>query len=170
VSVVALIVALGGTSYAAFTLPNGSVGTPQLKNKAVTNSKLAPLSVGTAKIRNGAVGATQINTTGLTVPRANSLGGIQVVPGPTLTLGPFTQSSSTVNCPTGLVAIGGNETNTSGNPFASLNEVRINAPGNASITVFMNNGTAATLAWRAYAVCVSGSSTGAALRAGSGAK
>lgn len=42
VSTVALIVALGGTSYAAFTLPSNSVGTKQLKNRAVTLAKLAP--------------------------------------------------------------------------------------------------------------------------------
>jgi hypothetical protein len=39
VSIIALFVALGGTSYAA--LANGSVGTKQLKNEAVTNQKLA---------------------------------------------------------------------------------------------------------------------------------
>jgi hypothetical protein len=33
---IALFVALGGTSYAAFSLPAGSVGTKQLKNGAVT--------------------------------------------------------------------------------------------------------------------------------------
>jgi hypothetical protein len=68
VSVVALIVALGGTSYAAFSLPKGSVGTKQLKNKAVTNAKLARNSVGTANIKNGGVTASKINTSGLTVP------------------------------------------------------------------------------------------------------
>ena len=40
VSVAALFVALGGTSYAAFSLPNNSVGTKQLKNGAVTGSKI----------------------------------------------------------------------------------------------------------------------------------
>ncbi len=68
VAIVALVAALGGTSYAAFTLPKGSVGTKQLKNKAVTNAKLGPNSVGTGKIRNGAVTASKINTSGLTVP------------------------------------------------------------------------------------------------------
>jgi hypothetical protein len=38
---IALFVALGGTSYAAFSLPAGSVGTKQLKNGAVTKAKLA---------------------------------------------------------------------------------------------------------------------------------
>jgi hypothetical protein len=39
---VALIAALGGTSYAALTVPRNSVGTRQLKNKAVTLAKIAP--------------------------------------------------------------------------------------------------------------------------------
>jgi hypothetical protein len=60
VSIVALIVALGGTSYAAFTLPKNSVGTKQLKNNAVTSSK----------IKNGAVTASKLNTSGVTVPNA----------------------------------------------------------------------------------------------------
>jgi hypothetical protein len=42
ISLIALFVALGGTSYAAITsLPVNSVGTPQLKNGAVTAPKLA---------------------------------------------------------------------------------------------------------------------------------
>ncbi|MGH3264850.1 MAG: hypothetical protein ACRDNS_22990 [Trebonia sp.] len=41
VALVALFVALGGTSYAAVNLPAGSVGTRQLRNGAVTGAKLA---------------------------------------------------------------------------------------------------------------------------------
>ena len=42
ISLIALFVALGGTSYAAITrLPANSVGTAQLKNNAVTGAKLA---------------------------------------------------------------------------------------------------------------------------------
>lgn len=37
VSVLALIIALGGTSYAALKLPKNSVGTKQLRNGAVTS-------------------------------------------------------------------------------------------------------------------------------------
>jgi hypothetical protein len=61
VSLIALFVALGGTSIAAINaLPKNSVGTKQLKNNAVTGSK----------IKNGAVTAGKINTSGLTVPNA----------------------------------------------------------------------------------------------------
>lgn len=60
ISLLALFLALGGTTYAATSLPKNSVGTKQLKKNAVT----AP------KIKNGAVTAVKINTSGLTVPSA----------------------------------------------------------------------------------------------------
>jgi hypothetical protein len=50
ISLIALFVALGGVGYAAAT-----IGTKQIKNRAVTNKKLAPNSVSTSKIRPGAV-------------------------------------------------------------------------------------------------------------------
>jgi hypothetical protein len=40
IALAALFVALGGTSYAAMTLPAGSVGTKQLRNGAVTAAKV----------------------------------------------------------------------------------------------------------------------------------
>jgi len=60
ISLIALLVALGGTAYAATSLPRNSVGTKQLKKNAVT----AP------KIKKGAVTAAKISTSGLTVPSA----------------------------------------------------------------------------------------------------
>jgi hypothetical protein len=60
ISLIALFVALGGTSYAATRLPKNSVGTKQLKNNAVTGAKIA----------GGAVTAAKINPSGLTVPNA----------------------------------------------------------------------------------------------------
>ena len=41
IALLALFVALGGTSYAAFSLPAGSVGTKQLRNGAATSGKIA---------------------------------------------------------------------------------------------------------------------------------
>jgi len=40
IALVALFVALGGTSYAAFGVPNNSVGTQQVRNGAITSAKL----------------------------------------------------------------------------------------------------------------------------------
>jgi hypothetical protein len=61
ISIIALIVALSGTSYAAFSLPKNSVATNQLRNGAVT----------TQKLKNGAVTARKINFHGFPVPNAN---------------------------------------------------------------------------------------------------
>jgi hypothetical protein len=46
IAYLALFVALGGTSYAALSLPAGSVGTRQLRNGAVTPRKLDPRLIG----------------------------------------------------------------------------------------------------------------------------
>lgn len=53
VSCIALSVALGGTSYAAVTLPKNSVGSKQLRTAAVATSDLRPNAVTTGKVRNG---------------------------------------------------------------------------------------------------------------------
>jgi Collagen triple helix repeat (20 copies) len=50
VAVTALVIALGGTGYAAITLPANSVGTQQLKNR----------SVSTAKLQNGVVTSIKV--------------------------------------------------------------------------------------------------------------
>lgn len=55
VSVTALVVALGGTSYAAVSLQANSVGTKQLKNGSVTSSKIANNAVTGAKVKNGSL-------------------------------------------------------------------------------------------------------------------
>jgi hypothetical protein len=53
VAYLALFVALGGTSYAATSLAPNSVGTPQIKNGAVTGPKLANGSVSPTKLASG---------------------------------------------------------------------------------------------------------------------
>ncbi len=52
VACVSLVVALGGVSYAASVLPQNSVGTTQLKKKAVTGAKLKNNAVTGAKVKN----------------------------------------------------------------------------------------------------------------------
>ncbi len=63
VSVIALSVALGGTSYAAIVLPANSVGTRQIKKNAVTTAKVKNGSLqradfGAGQVPAGATGAT----------------------------------------------------------------------------------------------------------------
>ncbi|HYI79932.1 MAG TPA: hypothetical protein VEW67_03645 [Thermoleophilaceae bacterium] len=55
IALLALFVALGGTSYAAVSLPNGSVGTDQLKQASVTTLKLAPGAITSKRLENGSV-------------------------------------------------------------------------------------------------------------------
>jgi hypothetical protein len=78
----ALFVALGGTSYAAVNLPNGSVGTRQIRNSAVTNKKIANGSLTPAKFSgknvNGSIAMwARISATGVVVaskPHATVIG------------------------------------------------------------------------------------------------
>src|SRR5436190_17303568 len=53
ISLLALFVALGGTTYAATSLPKNSVGTKQLKKNAVTSAKIKNGAVTAAKLKNG---------------------------------------------------------------------------------------------------------------------
>ena len=53
VACIALAVALGGTSYAAVALPRNSVGTKQLKNKAVSGEKVRNHTLGAIKMKSG---------------------------------------------------------------------------------------------------------------------
>jgi hypothetical protein len=55
VACAALIVALGGVSYAAVALPTNSVGTAQLQKKAVSSAKLNGNAVTGAKVKDGSL-------------------------------------------------------------------------------------------------------------------
>jgi hypothetical protein len=54
-SLLALFVALGGTSYAAVSLPANSVGSAQLKSAAVTSKKIHKNAVATTQVRDGSL-------------------------------------------------------------------------------------------------------------------
>jgi hypothetical protein len=58
IALAALFVALGGTSYAALSLPAGSVGTAQLRNGAVTSKKIANGSITPAKLDARTIGGS----------------------------------------------------------------------------------------------------------------
>jgi hypothetical protein len=67
VAIAALVVALGGTSYAAVKLSAGSVGTKQLKNNAVTAKKLKKNAVTGAKVKNHSLSAGDFKANSLPV-------------------------------------------------------------------------------------------------------
>ena len=91
IATIALIVALGGTSYAAFSLPPDSVGTNQLKNSAVTSDKVKNHSLRAADFR-----ADQL-----------PLGRIVTVNGPQMTLPPGGSGPApNAHCPPGTTVVG----------------------------------------------------------------
>ena len=72
IAIVALIVALGGTALAR-GLGKNSVGTKQLRSKAVTGRKIANNAVNGTKVANGSLSGADINLAALgTVPSANT--------------------------------------------------------------------------------------------------
>jgi hypothetical protein len=60
VAVLALIVAMAGTSYAAIELPANSVGTKQLKASAVTRGKIKDAAIIGSKVRNDSLAGVDI--------------------------------------------------------------------------------------------------------------
>jgi hypothetical protein len=73
ISLIALFVALGGTGYAALSLPKNSVGTKQLKKNAVTGSKIKKNAVTGSKVKNHSLTGADINLGALgTVPSASN--------------------------------------------------------------------------------------------------
>ena len=61
ISLIALFVALGGTGYAALSLPKNSVGTKQLKKNAVTGSKIKKNAVTSSKVKDHSLTGADIN-------------------------------------------------------------------------------------------------------------
>lgn len=114
IALIALFVAMGGTTYAAVSLPARSVGTKQLKNHAVTKPKIARKTLAALKGRRGAKGPQGLQ--GLQGPQGpqGSPGIMQLtrVEGNTITLcgyngGACSVGTSTATCPTGYYVVGG---------------------------------------------------------------
>jgi hypothetical protein len=70
VAIIALVVAISGSAYAASTLGKNSVGTKQLQKGAVTSKKIAANAVTSGKIKPGSIGSKKLKST-LVVPNAN---------------------------------------------------------------------------------------------------
>lgn len=73
IALLALFIALGGTTYAAVSLPANSVGAKQLKKNAVINKKIQANAVTGAKVKNDSLTGADILESSLgTVPSATN--------------------------------------------------------------------------------------------------
>jgi len=101
VACLALLVALGGTGYAAIKLPANSVGTKQLKRGAVTGVKVKSNALGGTQINESTLGRVP-SATSSPVSRLDYASAVVAVPA-----GGSITTRATVNCPTGLSPTGG---------------------------------------------------------------
>lgn len=111
VACVALVASLGGTGYAAITLPdksvgrkqirNGAVGSKQIRDGAITAGKLRSDAVTGGKIRDGTVSAKDITKGVLPIPTTT----LQQASGDPLT--PGAVGAVSAECPKGQHATGG---------------------------------------------------------------
>jgi hypothetical protein len=72
ISLVALFVALGGTTYAATSLPKNSVGSAQLKKGAVTKAKINKKAIRALKGNRGRTGANGVSVTSTALASGNA--------------------------------------------------------------------------------------------------
>jgi len=115
IACVALVVALGGVSYAAGVLPKNSVGAAQLQKKAVTASKLRKNAVSAAKVKDGTLLAADFKAGQLPAgPKGdNGAAGAPGISGYEIrhmtgnTVNPGEEVSAQVGCPSDKKALGG---------------------------------------------------------------
>jgi hypothetical protein len=96
ISLTALFIALGTGAYAATTIPANSVGTPQLKDGAVTDSKIRNATITGAKIRLGTLGPVPSSSRAnhaTVADNANRLGGLPSYNYAVNNQPPFTQAT-----------------------------------------------------------------------------
>ncbi len=74
VACIALLIALGGTSYAAIKLPKNSVGAKQLKRNAVTTPKVKNNAITGAKVLESSLGQVPSAATAATAVTATTAG------------------------------------------------------------------------------------------------
>ncbi|MEA2210176.1 MAG: hypothetical protein QOF83_124 [Solirubrobacteraceae bacterium] len=176
VSIIALIVALGGTAYAGGLVGKNSVGTKQLRKNAVTTAKIHNGAITAKKLKKGllvphaqradfANGASAAFTAGRassadTAGSAGALTGVNVVRS-AATINPTRQQTFVqANCKPGQFVVGGGAW-TDGTVNESVNSswpTRQAATDTAPDAwgVWMNNNEPSDNLVYAYAICVSG--------------
>jgi hypothetical protein len=158
-SMLALFFALSGASYAAVVLPAGSVGSRQIRQSAVTASKLAPRAVQSRNIAPGSVTGADIrlNTLG-EVPTAATAAVADSAPVArvktatvTANAAAATVTSATATCDPGLTVVGGGAS-LSNEDNAILNDSYPSAANRWTVDVFGSDAGGGP--FTVYAICV----------------
>jgi hypothetical protein len=97
VGLLALVIALGGTAYAATKLPPRSVGPKQIKSGAVTAKKIRAGAVGSDAVLDDALGGADINESTLQGVNAATLDG-QTLTDVTAGLGSTAKNTPSTDC------------------------------------------------------------------------
>jgi hypothetical protein len=106
VAFIALLVAMGGTGYAAATLPKNSVGSKQLKTNAVVSKKIKNGAVTSDKVKNGSLTGSDIKLSSLgAVPTAAAIDRAILRTAAGTTSGPT--AAATASCDAGYRPVGG---------------------------------------------------------------
>jgi hypothetical protein len=178
VACVALLVALGGVSYAAAVLPKNSVGTAQLQKQSVSGAKLKNNAVTAAKVKNGSLLAADFKAGQLPAGPQGQQGakgdpGTAGAPGATkvvmretsVTTANGQNGYAIASCQPGEVATGGGWTLNSGNidNFHTFGDHPVKsggAPAGAGDRpvgwrVSVWNASGQTNSWRVYVICAS---------------
>lgn len=127
VALLALFVSLGGSAYAALSLPRNSVGTRQLRRGAVTAAKIHKGAIGPAKIKAGAVTNPKIADGAVTTDKLEHAS-LRINAGHGLTGG-------------GSVSLGSSGT-LSANPAVVQNRVSGTCPNGSAISTITQSGGA----------------------------
>jgi hypothetical protein len=165
VACAALVIALGGVSYAAAVLPKNSVGTTQLQRKAVTASKLQKNAVGGAKVKDGTLLAADFKTgqlpagpqgpAGAQGPKGDTgaagapgVSGVEYIQAVSPSIAPGSFDAAMAICPAGKKAIGGGGLTEDNTPIVE------SFPNNGNAWVVrVRNDAATPVILVTYAVC-----------------
>ena len=156
VACMALIVALGGTSYAAIKLPANSVGTKQLKKNAVTGAKVKDGSLASGDFKAGQLPPGPQGPQGAQGPKGDKgdKGDAGPVGMPTLTVrssGAEEPDSAVADCDTGEAAVGGGGTSSDGFINDTGPNVSSGTPTGWIAQAAASDGSSATV--KAWVVC-----------------
>jgi hypothetical protein len=168
VACVALVVALGGVSYAASVLPSNSVGTAQLKKGAVSGKKLRKGAVTSPKVKDGSLLANDFEAGQLPAgPRGpqgpQGLQGARGLPGSVNVVTRFStttqvtagsEATSIADCNAGEMATGGGFFTQAGVQVITSRPKPLSNGGHAtSWQAAVKNTTGSSQSVGAYAMC-----------------